>query len=38
MKLTVSVVTYQQVGYIREALESVLRQQTDFPVRDHRRR
>lgn len=31
MKLTVSVATYQQVGYIREALESVLRQRTSFP-------
>jgi glycosyltransferase involved in cell wall biosynthesis len=31
MKLTVSIITYQQVGYIRQALDSVLRQRTAFP-------
>ncbi len=31
MKLSVSVVTFQEAGYIREALESVLRQETSFP-------
>jgi glycosyltransferase involved in cell wall biosynthesis len=31
MKLSVSVVTYQQVAYVRQAVESVLRQQTRFP-------
>ncbi len=31
MKLSVSIVTYQQVDYIRQTLESVLQQQTNFP-------
>lgn len=31
MKLCVSVVTFQEVDYIRQTLESVLRQKTNFP-------
>jgi glycosyltransferase involved in cell wall biosynthesis len=31
MKLSVSVVTFQQAAYIREAVESILRQETRFP-------
>lgn len=31
MKLSVSIVTYQEVDYIRQTLESVLQQNTDFP-------
>ena len=31
MKLSVSIVTYQQEAFIRQALSSVLAQQTDFP-------
>ncbi|OWK18875.1 hypothetical protein AJ88_03055 [Mesorhizobium amorphae CCBAU 01583] len=32
MKLSVSVVTFQQVDYIRQAVESTLRQETRFPI------
>ena len=31
MKLSVSIVTFQEVNYIRQTLESVLQQQTNFP-------
>jgi len=31
-RLSVSIVTFQEVNYIRQALNSVLQQQTDFPV------
>ncbi|MCK5921331.1 MAG: glycosyltransferase, partial [Methylococcales bacterium] len=31
-KLSVSIVTFQEVEYIRQALNSVLLQQTDFPM------
>ena len=31
MKLSVSIVTYQEVDYIRQTLESVLQQKTNFP-------
>ncbi len=31
MKLSVSIVTFQEVDYIRQTLESVLQQQTNFP-------
>ncbi|MEE9319493.1 MAG: glycosyltransferase [Granulosicoccus sp.] len=31
LKLSVSIVTFQEVAYIRQALDSVLQQQTEFP-------
>ncbi|MGI9284012.1 MAG: glycosyltransferase family 2 protein [Pseudomonadales bacterium] len=31
MKLSVSVVTFQEVGYIGQTMESILQQKTDFP-------